>query len=338
MCGIIGFIDKKGKLTSEERVLIAKKMLTSIEYRGRDGSNIHINEKIIMGHNRLAIIDVSDKATQPFVSSDRNLVITYNGEIFNHLELRNLIKNKNYISGSDTETFLKFYSEYKEKSFQMIRGMFSVVFHDIPNKQIILANDLYGIKPLYYWDSPEFFAWSSEIKTFEFLPGFDFVLNHSRLLEYGLFRTTVGPDTLFSNVKRLMPGETIYFDIRNMSFVSKKYYYLNERVVTNVEECLRLSIKEHLLSDVPVGLQLSGGVDSSLISLFATQDINQKEIHSFSIGLGDPSWNEFEYSRLVSNQIKSTHHEITFSQNDFCEMFPIATYHLDEPINLNILD
>lgn len=333
MCGIIGFIDKKGKLTSEERVFIAKKMLTSIEYRGRDGNNIHINEKIIMGHNRLAIIDVSDKASQPFFSSDRNLVITYNGEIFNHLELRNLIKNKNYISGSDTETFLNLYSEYKEKSFQMIRGMFSVVFHDIPNKQVILANDLYGIKPLYYWDSPDFFAWASEIKTFEFLPGFDFVLNHSRLLEYGLFRTTVGPDTLFSNVKRLMPGEIIYFDIRDMSFVSKKYRYLNERVVTNVEEFLKLSINEHLLSDVPVGLQLSGGVDSSLISLFATQDINQKEIHSFSIGLGDSSWNEFQYSRLVSNQIKSTHHEITFSQNDFCEMFPIATYHLDEPIN-----
>lgn len=333
MCGIIGFIDKKDKLTSGEKAVIANKMLTAIEYRGRDTSNFYSDEKIIMGHNRLAIVDVSDKASQPFISSDRKLAITYNGEIFNHLELRNLIKNKNYISGSDTETFLNLYSEYKEKGFQMIRGMFSVVFHDVPNKQVVLANDLYGIKPLYYLDSPDYFAWSSEIKTFEFLPGFNFILNPSRLLEYGLFRTTVGPDTLFSNVKRLMPGEIISFDIRSMSFVSKRYQYLNEQVVNNAEEYLRLSIDEHLFSDVPVGLQLSGGVDSSLISLLATQSTKQKGIHSFSIGLDDPNWNEFEYSRLVSNQIKSVHHEITFSQKDFCEIFPLATYHLDEPIN-----
>lgn len=333
MCGIIGFIDKKDKLTSEERSVIANKMLASIEYRGRDSSNLYSDGEIIMGHNRLAIIDVSDKASQPFISHDRNLIITYNGEIFNHLELRNLIKNKNYISGSDTETFLNLYSEYKEKGFQMIRGMFSVVFHDVPNKQVILANDLYGIKPLYYLDSPDYFAWSSEIKTFEFLPGFNFTLNQSRLFEYGLFRTTVGPETLFSNVKRLMPGEIIDFDIRSMSFVSKKYNYLNEQVTNNIEECLRLSVNEHLLSDVPVGLQLSGGVDSSLISLLATQSTKQNKIHSFSIGLDDSNWNEFEYSRFVSNQIKSIHHEITFSQKDFCEFLPIATYHLDEPIN-----
>jgi asparagine synthase (glutamine-hydrolysing) len=333
MCGIIGFIDKKDKLTSEERSAIANKMLASIEYRGRDSSNLYSDGKIIMGHNRLTIIDVSDKASQPFISHDRSLVITYNGEIFNHLELRDLTKNKNYISGSDTETFLNLYSEYKEKGFQMIRGMFSVVFHDVPNKQVILANDLYGIKPLYYLDSPDYFAWSSEIKTFEFLPGFNFTLNQSRLFEYGLFRTTVGPDTLFSNVKRLMPGEIIYFDIRSMSFVSKKYNYLNQQVTNNIEECLRLSVNEHLLSDVPVGLQLSGGVDSSLISLLATQSTRQNKIHSFSIGLDDSNWNEFEYSRFVSNQIKSIHHEITFSQKDFCEIFPIATYHLDEPIN-----
>ena len=333
MCGIIGFIDKKGKLTSKEKDVIARKMLTSIEYRGRDGSDIYNNGKVIIGHNRLAIIDVSNKASQPFISADQNLIIAYNGEIFNHLELRNLIKNKKYISNSDTETFLNLYLEYKEKSFSMIRGMFSVVFHDVSSKQIILANDLYGIKPLYYCDSPDFFAWSSEIKAFKFLSDFNFTLNNSRLLEYGLFRTIVGPDTLFLNVKRLMPGEIIYFDIKNMSFVSKKYNYSNKQNIKEVEDCLKLSVKEHLLSDVPVGLQLSGGVDSSLISLFATQNLNQKEIHSFSIGLNDHNWNEFEYSRSVSDQIKSIHHEIIFSQNDFCEMFPKVTYHLDEPIN-----
>ena len=255
MCGIIGFIDKKDKFTYEEKVAIAEKMLTSIEYRGRNGSGVYVYENIIMGHNRLAIIDISNKAKQPLVSLDQNLVITYNGEIFNHLELRNLIKNKNYISSSDTETFLNLYSEYREKSFQMIRGMFSVVFCDITNNKVILANDLYGIKPLYYFDSPDFFAWSSEIKTFRFLPGFDFILNHSRLFEYGLFRTTVGPDTLFLNIKRLMPGEIIYFDMQTMSFISKKYSYFNKNIITGIEECLRLSVNEHLMSDVPIGLQ-----------------------------------------------------------------------------------
>ena len=333
MCGIIGFIDKNSKLTDKEKTSVARKMLDLIEYRGRNGSDIYIYKNVVMGHNRLAIIDISDKAKQPLFNNDRNLVITYNGEIFNHVELRGIINNKEYISSSDTETFLNLYYENKEKSFPMIRGMFSVVFHDVLNDKIVLANDYYGIKPLYYFDSPDFFAWSSEIKTFKCLPNVDFKVNQSRLMEYGLFRTTVGPDTLFLDIKRVMPGEIVYFNIKHKSLTTKHYDLNVEKPTGNLEEYLKLSINQHLLSDVPVELQLSGGGDSSLISALAIKALDQKEFHSFSIGLIDPKWNEFEYSRVISNQIKTIHHEITFSQRDFCELFPMVTYHLDEPIN-----
>lgn len=332
MCGIIGFIDKKNSLSKPEKEKIATAMLQEIEYRGRDSFGVSIDGLVTIGHRRLAIIDISKKANQPFSNTSRTLIVSYNGEIFNHLELRRLIDKQVYQTTSDTETFLCLYEKLRDQSFGLIRGMFAVSFFDKIKKEIVVAVDRFGIKPLYYINTPDWFAWSSESKTFNFLPGVSFSLNENRLFEYGVFRTISGSGTLLNGVSRLKPGELIRYDIKNKSISTSSYSYAEVRHDT-VENLLKSSVSEHILSDVPIGFQLSGGVDSGLISALATKYLKQKEVHSFSIGLADQKWNEFDYSRLVAKQIKTEHHEIKFSQQEFCELLPTSTYHLDEPIS-----
>ena len=335
MCGIIGFVDKNNRLSLQEKKRIGEMMLQKIEYRGRDSSGIYNHRSVTIGHNRLAIIDTSEKAKQPFLNTNNTLVMSYNGEIYNHLELRGLTKKHTYNSTSDAETFISLYEDLKEKIFGLIRGMFAVSFYDIKNKEIVLAVDQFGIKPLYYLDTPDWFVWSSELKVFKLLPNVSFLLNKSKIFEYGIFRTTIGSQTLLKDINRMNPGEFLRYQIKDYSIKKFKYSYTGT-VDGEIENLLKLSVSEHILSDVPIGLQLSGGIDSSLISVLATQCLRylgQKDIHSFSIGLTDPEWNEFIYSREISKLIKTTHHEIVFPQKEFCEMLPIVTYHLDEPIS-----
>jgi len=154
MCGIIGFVDKNNRLSLQEKKRIGEMMLQKIEYRGRDSSGIYNHRSVTIGHNRLAIIDTSEKAKQPFLNTNNTLVMSYNGEIYNHLELRGLTKKHTYNSTSDAETFISLYEELKEKIFGLIRGMFAVSFYDIKNKEIVLAVDQFGMKPLYYLDTP----------------------------------------------------------------------------------------------------------------------------------------------------------------------------------------
>lgn len=332
MCGIIGFVDKKNRLSATEKEGIATKILKEIQHRGYDSSGIYSHQSVTLGHNRLAIIDTSKNAEQPFFNETRMMTMSYNGEIFNHLELRVLTEKHIYASRSDTETLMSLYEALGETAFGLIRGMFAVSFYDQTTEEILLAVDQFGIKPLYYIDTPDWFAWSSEIKALKFIPGISFSLDENRLYEYAIFRTTVGSQTMLKGINRLSPGELLRYSIKN-DRIGKTKYAATETTGGNIEDMLKLSVSEHILSDVPVGLQLSGGVDSSLISVLATQSLRQEDVHSFSIGLADRKWNEFEYSRAVSKQIKTIHHEILFTQQQFCETLPVATYQLDEPIN-----
>lgn len=332
MCGIIGFIDKKNVLSVKDRQRIGRKMLQKIRHRGKDSFGFYYTDNIIIGHNRLAIIDTSEKASQPFFNKKKTLVMSYNGEIFNHLELRKILKNKKYKSASDTETLMHLYEKFGNKSFGLLRGMFVASFYNTTDKNITLAVDQFGIKPLYFLDTPDWFAWSSEDKVFSLLPRFKMSINKSRFLEYGIFRNIADSETLFESIKKLLPGEILTYDTRQ-DLIKINLYKTKIISTKNIDELLHKSVYEHLLSDVPIGLQLSGGVDSGLISALASKQLKQKNIHSFSIGLSDSNWNEFKYSRLISNLLKTRHHQIIFTQLEFCKLLPIATYHLDEPVS-----
>ena len=330
MCGVIGFVDKKKKLSVSERKALMGKMLDEIVYRGRDASGIYENNGVVIGHNRLAILDVSEKANQPMSTEDGNLVVSYNGEIFNHLEMRE--GSLRYLTNSDTETFLYAYKRHSNKVFESIRGMFAVSFYEPIFNKITLSVDSFGIKPLYYLNTEDWFAWSSELKVFKHLEGFNFSINKERLFEYGVFRVIAGSETMLKGVYKLMPSEIIEYDSNSDSVIFDTYHSSAEVGKDSLEELLTQSVLERILSDVPIGFQLSGGVDSSLIRKKKKKVLKQKEVHSFSIGLDDPKWNEFEYSRGVSKLLGTTHHEIIFDQDYFCKSYPLATYYLDEPV------
>ncbi len=330
MCGVIGFVDKKKQLSVSERKILMNKMLEEIVHRGRDASGVYENNGVVIGHNRLAILDLSEKANQPLITEDGDLVVSYNGEIFNHLEIRdNTIQ---YNSDSDTETLLRAYAKHNKDTFEFIRGMFAVSFFEPASCKIILSVDRFGIKPLYYLNNDDWFAWSSESKVFKHLNGFSFDVNEESLFEYGVFRVVSGSETLIKNVYKLKPAEIVEYDVAGDLIANSGHHTHTNLVQGDLEELVNHSISEHVLSDVPIGLQLSGGVDSSLICALAKKVLTQKEVHSFSVGLENSNWNEFKYSREVSNLLGTTHHELVFDQDYFCKNYPIATYFLDEPI------
>jgi asparagine synthase (glutamine-hydrolysing) len=331
MCGVIGFVDKKRSLSVQEGKLLMKKMLDEIAYRGRDTSGIYENKVVFIGHNRLSILDFSDKANQPLLTENKELLISYNGEIFNHLEIRN--RESKYDTHSDTETFLYGYKKFANKFFGMIRGMFAVSFYNTVSSKIILSVDAFGIKPLYYINTDDWFAWASELKVFRHLDGIKFSLEENHLFEYGVFRIVAGSETMLKGIYKVMPSEIIEYDIAEDFLMHDRYLLDTEKEKLDIEHLLAQSVSEHILSDALVGFQLSGGVDSSLISILGKKFLKQKEVHSFSIGLKDEKWNEFQYSKEVSEMLQTQHHEIIFDQKDFCEQYPIATYHLDEPVS-----
>jgi asparagine synthase (glutamine-hydrolysing) len=330
MCGIIGFVDKKETLSVANKEVLVRKMLGRISHRGKDASGVFVREKVAVAHNRLAILDASEYANQPFSIEDKSLTLSYNGEIFNHTELRD--KDDHFKTHSDTESLLRAYARQGERVFEIIRGMFAASFYESEVEKITLAVDRSGIKPLYYLNTADWFAWSSEIKALDCLPGVRFELNKDVLHEYGVFRTTAGSQTLIKGINKLLPAEIVNFDIRENKFFKRTYIYSGSNGDTNLEQSLERSVSEALLADFPVGLQLSGGVDSSLIGVMAKKVLRQGKMHSYSIGLKEEGWNEFEYSKAVAGMLGTVHHELTFSQEDFCKNYPIATYHLDEPV------
>lgn len=334
MCGIAGFIDKEKTVTQKEREAIVKKMLLSIKHRGGDAFGIKPVDNVTLGHTRLSIVDLSKLGNQPF-SDNQNSSLSFNGEIYNHeLLRREYLGEVKIISNSDTATLFELLRKYPiESTLEKIQGMFAFSFLDTKKHKAILAIDRFAIKPLYYIDTPKYFAWASEIKAFKAIPKLDFQINESVLGEYMVFRHVVGPETIFKNIHKLQAGECLIYDLKNNTNKTKRYYQLRkkENAPKFSESLISESIKEHLMGDVVAGVQLSGGVDSSLVALFA-QKFSKRKLHTFSIGLADEHWNEFHYSDIVADKLGTKHHKIIFSKSDFARFLPKVIYHLDEPL------
>lgn len=334
MCCIAGFIDKKKTITRKEREVIIKKMLLSMKHRGGDAFGIKSIDNITLGHTRLSIVDLSKLGNQPF-SDNQNSSLSFNGEIYNHEVLRKKYLNKFKISSnSDTSTLFELLRKYPiESTLEKIQGMFAFSFLNTKEHKVILALDRFAIKPLYYIDTPKYFAWASEIKAFKAIPKFNFQMNKPALGEYMVFRYVIGPETLFKNIHKMQAGEYLTYDIKDNTNKTKRYYWLRkkENASSFSESVISESVKEHLMGDVVAGVQLSGGIDSSLVTLLA-QKISKRKLHTFSIGLDDDHWNEFYYSDIVVNQLGTKHHKIIFSKNDFARLLPKVIYHLDEPL------
>ena len=330
MCGITGFVDKK--INNKEQVI--KDMSDLIKHRGPDSEGYYINDDVALGFRRLSIIDLSN-GSQPIYNEDKSLVITFNGEIYNYHYLKEDLEAKGheFSTNTDTEVIIHGYEEYKEDVLHMLRGMFAFVIYDKKNNELFCARDFYGIKPFYYYKKGKTFMYSSEIKSFLGNPSFIKELNTSMLEKYLTFQYSVGNETFFKNVYKLMPGH--YLKYKDNKITIKKYYEFKlgndnskslETYVNGIKELINDSIKVHKISDVEVGSFLSSGVDSSLVATLADVD------KTFTVGFDNKYYSEIDYAKELSEKISVENFSKKISKSEYFNKFPEIQYYMDEPL------
>ncbi|MGI8669921.1 MAG: asparagine synthase (glutamine-hydrolyzing) [Aridibacter sp.] len=340
MCGIngIAFSTRSGRQI-DEQVLCA--MRDEITHRGPDAEGIYINKNIGLGHRRLSIVDVAH-GHQPMFNSDKSLALVYNGEVYNHRDYRDelTLKGYKYQTASDTETILYLYEEYGFECVEKLRGMFAFAIWDERENQLFIARDRVGIKPLYYVHDAEgnlFFA--SEIKSLIEARAVKPEINYDVLPDQLANHGTSFDETLYKDVKRLMPGHFLVW--KDGEILIKKYWDLEyepkfaeisdkdfvEQWLKKFKEAVRL----RLMADVPLGMFLSGGIDSSAIAAVMSEMVSEP-IKTFSVGFAEREANEFSYARMVSEKFGTEHHEITITPEQFFAKLPELIWHEDEPL------
>jgi len=286
MCGICGILNFNGKPAEESRV---RKMMGEIKHRGPDDDGVFIKENLGLGFVRLSILDLSVSGHQPMIDSGGRFVLVYNGEIYNYIEIRDELKSKGYkfLSNCDSEVLLYSYIEWGRGCLDKFNGMFAFVIYDLQKGKLFAARDRYGVKPFYYYQDSGSFIFGSEICAVNSVLDKKPVQNDSVIFDYIVFnRTDQTEDTFFENIKKLQHGS--YIEIENGKFKTGKWYNLTDNLGKSFDgtdefaELLSSSIGLRLRSDVPVGVCLSGGLDSSAIVSLLLKDFNKKEINTFS--------------------------------------------------------
>ena len=339
MCGIIGGI-------SPER-LEKNKILSSIQHRGPDSAGFFTDEKLFLGHTRLSIQDLSENGNQPMFSSDFRYVIVFNGEIYNHHELRDTLRNEyNFKSTGDTETVLYAYIKYKHLCLEMLNGIFAFAIYDIQEKEIFIARDHLGVKPLYIYHDEKQLLFSSELKSFLFFD-IDKTFEPQAFNNYLSFLWSPGELVPFKYVKKLLPGNYINIKVSNFHIYESIPYYkvsfngqysnISEAsLIDALDEKLVLAVKRQMLSDVPVGFFLSGGLDSSLIVAIAKKLYPDKIFPCFTIDIGNWSdrnesfTNDLFYAKKVAS-ILNVDLNIVKADVNILDSFDKMIWHLDEP-------
>lgn len=312
-----------------------------LHHRGPDDCGIFVDKNIGLAHRRLSIVDVAHGA-QPMFNGDRSCAIVYNGEVYDHADYRDelIAKGYEFQSRSDTETILHLYEEYGRDCVDHLRGMFALAIWDLSKKELFLARDRFGVKPLYYvhdHDGNLFFA--SEIKALLEIGAIKPEINFNALPDQFANHGTSGDETLFQSVKRLLPGHTLTWrdgriDIRefwDLSFEPKHEDLSDAEYIEEWRDLFRKSVGLRLMADVPLGMFLSGGIDSSAIAATMSTMVSDP-IKTFSVGFREREANELEFARLVAKRFGTDHHEITITPEQFFDALPNLVWHEDEPI------
>ena len=340
MCGIAGFVNTDGT-PADTRVVY--RMTDIIAHRGPDASGFYVRGEVALGHRRLSIIDLTTGG-QPMSNEDDSLWITYNGEIFNHADIRPQLEaaGHRYKSHCDTETTLHAYEQWGEQSVTRYRGMFAYAIWDQNKKQLFCVRDRLGIKPFYYYWDGRLFAFASEIKALLEHPDIRTEFNDALLPEYLAFGYNSGEETLFAAIRKLMPGHTLTLTCGNNPSLEIKQYWdarcpkqFDDRPDSEwIAECRRRLeevVRMRLMSDVPLGMFLSGGVDSSAIAAIIKRQANGP-VKTFSVGYRESCFSELSEARQVAEQIGTDHHEVFVSMEEFFNALPRLVWHEDEPI------
>lgn len=339
MCGIVGIVHLNPQESVDETCL--KRMRDVLRHRGPDGEGLFVEGPVGLGHRRLAIVDVAG-GHQPMANEDGTIWIVFNGEIYNHAMLRPGLEARGhrYRTRSDTETILHLYEEEAERCVERLRGMFAFAIWDRVRNTLLLARDRLGIKPLYYACTGRVLVFASEIKAILATGLFRAEFHEAVLPEFLATRFVSGEDTFFRGIRKLLPGRTLTWSAAEGL---REHRYWKPPVRTDggrsdvreqadeVRVRLEAAVRSHLMSDVPLGLFLSGGLDSSGLAALMAPMVKEP-IRTFSAGFSEAEANEFPYARLAAQAVGTEHREVVVSPLEFFETLPILVWHEDEPI------
>jgi asparagine synthase (glutamine-hydrolysing) len=338
MCGIAGIVqfDPRARV---EQTRVAR-MRDALHYRGPDGAGIFVENNVGLGHRRLAIVDLAG-GHQPMANEDESIWVVFNGEIYNHAQLRSGLEARGhrYRSRSDTETILHLYEDMGERCVERLRGMFAFAIWDRGRQRLLLARDRLGIKPLYYACTDGELLFASEI-TAILAARIRPALNPGILPEFLATRYVSGDETFFKGVRKLLPGRTLSWSL-DRGLHERRYWSLppvsdTRDVSFDVEArelrvALTRAIESHLMSDVPLGVFLSGGLDSTGIAAL-TAPMLDEPLRTFAVGFDEPEANELSYARLAAQAVGAEHHEVVVSPQEFFAALPSLVWHEDEPM------
>ena len=338
MCGIAGYIDNSEKAST----VIVNRMLTRIHHRGPDECGIYIKDNVGFGSVRLSIIDIAG-GQQPMPNQDLNLWIVFNGEIFNYIELRKELEEKghHFRTHSDTEVLIHLFDEYGENCLSKLNGQFVFSIWDNRKQELFLARDRVGIRPLFYYYTPELFVYGSEIKAIFEHPKVIREISAEGIAETLTFWTTITPNTVFKEIKECPPGHFIkikkddiivqrYWEI---NFVTPENYYTGsfEDAISDFNELFRDAVKIRLRADVPVAAYLSGGIDSSVTTAFI-KEIEPNILQTFSIGFTENEFDETYFQNIASKYFKTKHTGFECTSREVAENFPQVVWHSEIPL------
>ncbi|MFB0961771.1 MAG: asparagine synthase (glutamine-hydrolyzing), partial [Flavobacteriales bacterium] len=337
MCGINGIF---GLESIEDPKGVIQSMNAKLAHRGPDNNGIYTDDFVALGHRRLSIIDTSDASNQPYYSTDGNLVFIFNGEVYNFEELREEIgSDYNFSTSSDTEVVLAAYAKWGLNFLSKLNGMFSLAIWDKTKKQIIIARDRLGIKPLYYSETDDSFIFSSELRSLLESGLIKRKLDRNNLIEYLRYQTVHSPRTLIENVHSIPAGH--YLVLNDNERILNKYWEISEpqsfgnlkdetQVKTKIKSLLKSSVNYRMKADVPYGAFLSGGIDSSAIVGLMSED-SDMPVSTFSVVFNEREFSEAPYAELIAKKFKTNHHEILLTADDFLKEIPNALKSMDFP-------
>ena len=340
MCGIAGKLRfQPGPPISRSEI---EQMLRPMKYRGPDGQGIYLDKSVGLGHLRLSIIDVAGGA-QPMTNEDETVWIVFNGEIYNYQMLRKdlVARGHTFRTRSDTEVIVHLYEEYGLKCLDRLRGMFAFALWDQRRQRLFVARDRMGIKPVYYSQESKTIRFASELKAILADPEFPREPYLPALRQFFSFFYVPGEETPFKSIRKLLPGH--YLLAENGTVSIKRYWDLEfnaaranhsfEDVTEELHGLIESTVRDHMMSDVPVGVLVSGGVDSSAVLNFAVQG-TAKKVKAFTIGFDSNQEvvDERPYARMAAKRFDVEHHELSISGDDFWDFLPSYVWHMEEPV------
>ena len=341
MCGITGICNLRGEPV-DERVL--GDMTRALAHRGPDGEGFHVDGNVGLGNRRLAVIDLSDAAAQPIASEDGQVVLTYNGEIYNFAELRAALQEAGhrFRSETDSEVVVHGYEEWGPACVERLSGMFAFALHDRSRRRLFLARDRFGVKPLYWLCRDGLFVFGSEVKSLLRHPRVSAAVCHEALDEYFTFQNIFSDRTLFDGVRLLPPGCTLTIELDGAGEPRLDRYWdfdlvpeLGAEAEDEVRERFEAAVTRQLVSDVPVGAYLSGGLDSSSIASVATRSLPRLATFTGGFDLSSASglelgFDERREAEALSNELKTEHYEVVLHAGDMEWVLPELVWHLED--------